>query len=301
MPSPAEPGGSAPTVSYSFLGLDPADHTYARASVVVQPVPYDATASFRAGAREGPDAIIAASRELEDYDLELRCEPSSVGIHTNAALEPHFGDPKQMVQRVAQAVRPVIASGKLPVLLGGDHSVSVGAVLAMKETYASLSVLYLDAHADFRDEYLGTRWGHASSARRISELCPVTLVGVRSMSQEEAEALGDAGVSAFQAASEEASGPWDSVVGSLTDVVYVSVDLDVFDPSLMPSVGTPEPGGMGWTEVPGLLRSVAERRHIVGFDVVELAPREGPASCAYIAAKLVYKLIGYSKSLGTGA
>ncbi len=292
------PGGDTPTLPYTFLGLDGSPHTYAQASVVVLPVPYDATTSFKAGAREGPEAIISASRELEDYDTELDCEPSSVGIYTATPLEPHLGSPEAMVDRVTRAVETPAKANKLPVVLGGDHSVTIGAVRSLARVHPGLSVLYLDAHADFRDDYLGTRWGHASAARRVSELCPVSLVGVRSMSQEEADTLRSSdNVHLFAYNGQLTNETCDAVADSLSGPVYVSVDLDVLDPSLMAAVGTPEPGGLEWYPLLRLLRLVAERHPIVGFDVVELAPREGPASCANTAAKLVYKLIGYSKGI----
>ncbi len=294
------PGGDLPTLPYTFLGLDAPLHTYEQASVVVLPVPYDATTSFKAGAREGPEAIISASRELEDYDTELACEPSSVGIYTAPPLEPHLGSPEAMVDRVARAVETPASANKLPVILGGDHSVTIGAVRALTRLHPGLSVLYLDAHADFRDDYLGTRWGHASAARRVSELCPVSLVGVRSMSQEEADTLRTSDkVHLFHYDGQITDETCDAVTDSLSGPVYVSVDLDVLDPSLMAAVGTPEPGGLGWYPLLRLLRLVAERHPIVGFDVVELAPREGPTSCAYTAAKLVYKMIGYSRGYST--
>ena len=292
------PSGDPPTLPYTFLGLDGPLHAYEQASVVVLPVPYDATTSYKAGAREGPEAIISASRELEDYDTELGCEPSSVGIYTALPLEPHLGSPEAMVDRVARAVETLARADKLPVVLGGDHSVTIGAISALAPLHLDLSVLYLDAHADFRDDYLGTRWGHASAARRVSEICPVTLVGVRSMSQEEAGTLRSSDkVQLFPYAGQLTDETCDAVADSLSGPVYVSVDLDVLDPSLMAAVGTPEPGGLGWYPLLRLLRLVAERHPIVGFDVVELAPREGPPSCAYMAAKLVYKLIGYSRGV----
>ncbi len=292
-----DPDGDLPLIPFTFLGLDGEAHAYDSASVVVLPVPYDATASFKAGARDGPYAMIAASRELEDYDIELGCEPSSTGIFTAPALEPNLGSPQLMVEQVTQAVSHFTAPGKLLAMLGGDHSITIGGVTALASTYSDLSVLYMDAHADFRDEYQGTRWGHASAARRVSEVCPTTLVGVRSMSVEEAKALQGSKVRLFPA---QADGvvPGDAISDSLSKRVYVSVDLDVLDPSLMPNVGTPEPGGLDWYELMGLLRKVAERHTIVGFDVVELAPQAGPPAAAYTAAKLVYKLIGFSTALG---
>lgn len=253
-------------------------------------MPYDATASARAGAREGPEAIIAASRELEDYDLELGWEPSSAGIYTAPPVEPYLGSPEGMVARVRDVVGPWAADGKLVAVLGGDHSVSLGAVEAMAERYPDLSVLYLDAHGDLRDEYLGTRWGHASVARRLLERCRVVLVGVRSLSAEEAEFVSASALPLFSPQAD----PEEVLLGLSSRHTYVSLDLDVLDPALMPAVGTPEPGGLGWTELLRLLRRVAEQRTIVGFDVVELCPAAGPPACASVAAKLAYKLMGYA-------
>ena len=287
----------SPLIFPTFLSLDPEVHSYQNASIVVLPIPYDNTASFKTGARDGPDAIITASKELEEYDLELGYEPACIGIHTASALEPHMGSPENMSGRITNAVKPVVNSRKVPAILGGDHSVTVGAVRAMKLVHSDLSVLYLDAHADYREDYLGTRWGHASTAKRVAELCPVTLVGVRSMSGEEAHAIHNSSTQMFHVNGDYIYDSWDPVIASLSSHVYISVDLDVFDPSFMSAVGTPEPGGLGWYSTLRLLRQVGERCHIVGFDVVELTPREGPTSCAYVAAKLVYKLIGYTAIL----
>ncbi|MBI4311759.1 MAG: agmatinase [Chloroflexi bacterium] len=292
-------GGAMTSLPFTFLGLDPTENGFDRSAVVVLPVPYDGTASYRAGAREGPEAVIAASREMEDYDLEMGCEPCSAGIHTAPSLEPYLASPQEMAERVKEAARPIARAGKLLALLGGDHSVSIGAALAMAEAHPGMSVLYLDAHADFRDAYQGTRWGHASAARRIAEACPLTLAGVRSMALEEAQALKAKGVRVFSGSL--ADEPWDAIVATLSHDVYISLDLDVLDPSVMAAVGTPEPGGLGWQPLLRLLRKVAEARRIVGFDVVELAPREGPAACAYTAAKLAYKLMGYATLVGKRA
>lgn len=260
------------------------------ARVAVLPVPYDATTDWRPGQRDGPSAIIEASRYMEHYDMELGREICQVGIHTLPPVEPLMGDPQAMVRRVARAVAPLARSGKLVALLGGEHTVTLGAVRACKARFPDLSVLYLDAHADLRDEYLGTRYSHATVLRRVVEECPAVAVGVRSLSTEEVRLVGGGGVKVWY------GGSWDDaqVVADLSPRVYVSVDLDVLDPSIMAAVGTPEPGGLSWERTLGLLRAVSRERQVVGFDVVELCPREGPGACAYTAAKLVYKLIGYA-------
>ena len=278
----------------TFLDTPPADPANAR--VVLIPVPYDATTSYRGGARHGPKAIITASRELEDYDLELDRDVSTVGIHTAPEVAPDASGPEAMVARVERVVRSVAAPGKLIGLLGGEHTIAVGSVRALRELYPDMSVLYLDAHADLRDEYMGTGWGHASVARRLYGVVPLVQVREHSLSAKEGCFICDNGLRVVyrppdRSIIDELSS---HVLEPLTDDVYISIDLDVLDPSLMSAVGTPEPGGMRWEELTGLLRTVASERRIVGFDITELSPLEGPEACAYIAAKLTYKLIGYA-------
>jgi agmatinase len=239
--------------------------------------------------------MIAASRHLEDYDLELDRDVSEVGIYTAPPVEPDAGGPEQTVARVEGVVDGLAAPGRLIGLLGGEHSITTGAVRTLHRAYDDLSVLYLDAHADLRNEYMGTPWGHASVARRIGELCPTVHVGVRSLSAGERRLIRDDGLAAFfWPPEDDLERVWQGAVAALSPHVYVSIDLDVLDPSIMAAVGTPEPGGMSWEQVTGLLRTVAESCSIVGFDVVELSPGEGPESCAFTAAKLAYKLMGYA-------
>ena len=282
-----------PTTPANFLALPPEQSNLETASAVLIPVPIDSTTSFRSGARYGPAAIIAASAALEDYDLELGIDVAELGIHTAPALEPHVGDPEQMARRVQSAVSHYAAMGKLTGVIGGDHSAAIGSALAWREGYPDLSVLYVDAHADLRDEYQGTGWGHGSAARRIADYCPVSLVGVRTLAMEERDFIDETGIPTWYWPPDSAAYV-DDIIKALGPQVYVSVDLDALDPSEMAAVGTPEPGGMRWLELIDLLRRVAEQRRIVGFDVCELAPNEGPPANSYTAAKLVYKLIAYS-------
>ena len=260
------------------------------------PAPYDGTASYKKGVRDGPRAIIKASHQLEDFDLELGADPSLLGIYTAPDVIPDTNGPEAMVAAVEQAVSAWARPGVLVGVLGGEHSVTIGAVRAMATRYEDLSVLYLEAHADMRDEYQGNRYSHACVARRICEICAVVEVDVRSAEADEWQWMTGKDVSVFTWPPHPNSDLVADVLSALGDPVYVSVDLDVLDPSIMSAVGTPEPGGMGWFDVLGLLKTVAAERSIVGFDVVELAPDEGPEACSYTAAKLVYKLIGYALS-----
>ncbi|MCH7712332.1 MAG: agmatinase [Chloroflexi bacterium] len=287
--------GGIPEIPYNFLSLPYEQSRLDLARAVLIPVPYDSTTSFRSGARDGPNAMILASNGLEDYDAELDLDVSLVGINTTAALEPHMGGPEHMAQRVRSAVARYLAMGKLVGVMGGEHSLAAGAVQAHADVYPDLSVLYLDAHADLRDEYMGTCWGHASGARRIHDVCPLVLVGLRSMSQEESDYIRVNAVPAFTWPSGLDHAAFNrGVIDLLSPRVYISIDLDVLDPALMPAVGTPEPGGMGWDQLTGLLKEVARSRRIVGFDVCELSPGDGPPACSYTAAKLVYKLVAYA-------
>jgi agmatinase len=287
-----EPAFSGPP--RSFAGLAPPYSERDRAGVVLLPVPYDGTAEWHTGAREAPGAIITASTYLEMYDIELDREICQVGIHTLPELVPDMSGPEAMVERVYRVAGQVLAGDKIMVMLGGEHTLTLGMVKAYREKYTNLSVLQLDAHADLRDSYLGASLSQATVMRRVAKLCPVVPVGIRSLSLEEKQFIDAAGIRPFHA-DELISGRVDygQVVESLSPDVYVTIDVDVLDPSVMPAVGTPEPGGLGWYELLRLLRRVARERHIVGFDLVELCPPEGPDACAFLAAKLVYKLIGY--------
>ena len=289
-------GFPVPTTPANFLALPPAHAELTTASAVLIPVPIDSTTSFRSGARYGPSAIIAASAALEDYDLELGIDVAELGIHTAPALEPHVGDPEQMARRVRAAVSHYQAMGKLTGVLGGDHSAAIGSALACLDHFPNLSVLYIDAHADLRDEYQGAGWGHGSAARRIAEHCPVSLVGVRTLALEERDYIQAEGTPTCYWPPASADYVADIIAG-LGPQVYVSIDLDALDPSEMAAVGTPEPGGMRWLDLVGLLRQVAEQRQVVGFDVCELAPNEGPPANSYTAAKLVYKVVAYAATL----
>lgn len=288
--------GDVPLQWETFLDTPPEENDPASARVFVIPVPYDSTTSFRGGARFGPSVIIHASRHMEDYDLELDRDISRIGIHTTPELVPNVASPEAMVEQVRRAALAVGRRGQIVALLGGEHTITVGAVRAFAELYPGLSVLYLDAHADLRDSFMGSSYSHACVARRVYEKCPLVQVGVRSLSAEEIRFIGqnDLPVFTWGTTPYDIPGLAQAVIEQLSQNVYVSIDLDVFDPSIMAAVGTPEPGGMTWNEVTGLLRAVGEQRHIVGFDIVELSPEEGPEACAYTAAKLAYKLMGYA-------
>ncbi|MFI5274693.1 MAG: agmatinase [Ktedonobacterales bacterium] len=291
--------GDALAPPRNFMHLDDHHTRFDSARVVVVPVPFDATTCYRPGTREGPQAIIDASRNLELYDPELDRSPYLVGIHTLRAVEPVMGNAAAMVDRTEQVTGHLLDQGKFVATLGGDHSISIGVIRAFAKRHAGLSVLQIDAHADLRDEYEGNLLSSATIMRRTLEVAPHTAqVGIRSLSKAEAQLVRERALplwlaSAIREQSFRGERGWIAdVVNTLGDEVYVTFDIDAFDPALVPGTGTPEPGGLGWYEVMELLAAVAAKKRIIGFDVVELSPPvEGHVS-PVVAAKLVYKLIG---------
>jgi agmatinase len=275
----------------NFASLDAADSSFERSRVVVLPVPYDSTVTARAGTRDGPRAIIEASADMELYDVGLGIEPYRHGIHTLPELAPHTGSPEAMTDRIEAVVGELVDAGKFVVTLGGEHTVAVGAVRAHAKRTPGLSVLAFDAHSDLRDEYMDSHYNHACTLRRALEVAPVTQVGLRSASAEDAALIRERGLGFYSPREYRQAGA-QAVVDRLSDDVYITIDLDHFDPSEMSAVGTPEPGGLHWDEVSELLVALTKSRRVVGFDVTELSPSLGPRSCAQLAAKLTYRLIG---------
>jgi agmatinase len=281
----------------NFLRLEDEYASFKKSKVVITQVPYDKTATYIKGSRSAPAAIIDASAYLERYDDELNLETFKIGIHTQEPLSVETLTPEEMVQKVYFTTQEVLKAGKFPVTLGGEHSVSIGAVKAAKEAIPNLSVLHLDAHNDLRNEYFGSAFNHGCAARRICEICPVVQVGMRSMSREEKDFLATQANGKIKTISvyDILEMPmWkDAATNALSENVYVTIDLDVFDPAVMPAVGTPEPGGMGWYEMLDLLKDVTKDKKIIGFDVVELCPIKGQVASDFLTAKLVYRLLGY--------
>ena len=284
-------------VSKNYAAIDEEYAGFKKAKVVILQAPYDKTATYKKGAVNGPSAIIEASKKMELFDEELNQETYKIGIHTTDPLAIEDLKPEEMVDRVYQSTLDVLKANKFPVILGGEHSVSIGSVRAFKEIYPNISVLHLDAHYDLRDEYFGSKFNHGCVARRISEMCPVTQTGMRSLSKEEKDFLNtqaNGKVKTINVYDILDTPLWKDIISnSLGENVYISIDLDVFDPSLMPAVGTPEPGGIGWYETLDLLREVTKDKKVVGFDVVELCPIKDQFASDFLAAKLIYRLLGY--------
>jgi len=278
---------------YSFLGLPVRQEAFNDSRAVILPVPYDGTTTYRTGTREGPRAILQASRELELFDEETCTEAYREGIFTVGELGVTVASPRDMVERVRRAGEFLLSHSKLPVLLGGEHLLSLGMIQAVVEKFRNLTILHLDAHADLREEYQGSAYSNACVMRHALKRAPLVQVGIRSLSADEYDVIKARNIPCFFAHQLSAKNGWREVVGRLGPEVYISIDLDVFDPSCMPAVGTPEPGGMTWQEVTALLREVARDRQVVGFDVMELLPIPHLAAPDFLAARLVYKLLSY--------
>jgi agmatinase len=286
-----------PMAPKNFLGLSDEDAAYESARAVIFPVPLERTTSYEHGTGKGPDAILEASRYVELYDEELELEPyKEIGIATLPPIDTEDGTLEEVITEIFTAQMALVEDGKFPVALGGEHSLTPPLVAAMAKKYKDLSVLQIDAHADLRDQYHGSPSSHACAMRRVLEVCPAVQVGIRSISTEEVKAVPKLKTKIYWA-KDIVRAPlkaWIAkVLDDLSSTVYVTIDLDGFDPSLVPATGTPEPGGLDWPQVTSLVRAVSDHRKVVGMDVVELLPQAGQHASSFLAAKLVYKCLGY--------
>lgn len=288
---------------WNFLGLSEECAHPARAAAWIFPIPYEATTSYGAGTRDGPAAIIAASRQIELYDREFGCEPAArIGIHTLPPLELTHRSPEAMIERIAEAVATILSGSPRPkqlVVLGGEHSISAGVALGLEKVIGrQFVVVHVDAHADLREEYEGSRFSHACAARRLAEIAPVFQIGIRSISEgEEAFRRRARHVKTVFADDLRNDSSWKRDLARFVrrKNVYLTIDLDGLDPSVVPAVGTPEPGGLSWWELLEIVRIVCSEAALVPvFDVVELAPRPGFTASDFLAARLVYKTVALS-------
>lgn len=278
----------------AFGGTLPQAPTFETAKVVILPVPLESTTSYVSGTRNGPREILVASSHMELWDEEANADIHPIGIYTLPEMELPFDDMADMMAEIRRVTAEILAHDKFPVVLGGEHSITSPVVAATAAKYPGVSVLQIDAHADLRDTYMGTRFNHACAMRRVLDYARCTQVGIRSMSTEEARAVPTLPTTIFYDVHMRRDANWvDRVVASLGDTVYITIDVDGMDPAIMPATGTPEPGGLSWYEMLTLLRAVTSARKVVGCDLVELSPLPGVVAPNFLCAKLIYKILTY--------
>jgi agmatinase len=277
--------------SKTYAGIPEELAKLEQAKVVLIPVPYDGTSTWQKGAEKGPEAFLDASENMELYDIETDTEVYKQGVFLADAVTEN-NSPEAMVDAVHQTTKKYIKKNKFVTIFGGEHSISIGTIRAFNEMYPSLTVLQLDAHADLRKSYKGSKCNHACAVYEASQTTNLIQVGIRSMDVIEKTVMDeDKTYFAHEMAIDDT---WmDSAIDQMTDNVFITIDLDVFDPSILPSTGTPEPGGLLWYETLEFLKQVFEEKNVVGFDIVELCPNPKEKSSDFLAAKLYYKMLSY--------
>ena len=259
--------------------------------IVLIPVPYDGTSTWQKGADKGPEAFLHASENMELYDIETETEVYKQGIYLADPITEN-DSPDSMVDAVHKTTKEYILKNKFVTVFGGEHSISIGTIRAFNECFDNLTVLHIDAHADLRKEYEGSKYNHACAVYEASQTTNLVQVGIRSMDVEEVRVMDEEKV--FFAHEMAHNEYWmDNVIETLGDNVFITFDLDAFDPSIVPSTGTPEPGGLLWYETLEFLKQVFEEKNVVGFDIVELCPSKVDKSSDFLAAKLYYKMLSY--------
>lgn len=265
---------------------------YARldeAKVVLIPVPYDGTSTWQKGADKGPQAFLEASENMELFDIETRTEVYKKGVYLAPAVTEN-SSPEKMVETVYKTTKNYIQQEKFVTLFGGEHSISIGTIRAFNEAFEDLTVVQLDAHADLRKEYEGSSCNHACALHEASKTTNLIQVGIRSLDAEELEYMDENQVYFAHDLYDD----WmDDAIGQMTPNVFITIDLDAFDPSILPSTGTPEPGGLFWYETLDFIKTIFKKKNVVGFDIVELCPNSAEKSSDFLAAKLYYKMLSY--------
>lgn len=275
----------------TYAGISQQYASLETSKIVLIPVPYDGTSTWQKGADKGPDAFLDASENMELYDIETETEVYKQGIYLADAITEK-SSPEAVVDKVHTAVKDYILRNKFVTIFGGEHSISIGTIRAFNECFDNLTVLHIDAHADLRKEYEGSRCNHACAVYEASQTTNLIQVGIRSMDVAETTVM-DREKTWF--AHEMATDDYwmDKVLEAMGENVFITFDLDALDPSIMPSTGTPEPGGLLWYETMEFLRQVFTEKNVVGFDIVELCPRSEEKSSDFLAAKLYYKMLSY--------
>ena len=281
----------------TYAGIPEAYATSEKSKIVLIPVPYDGTSSWKKGADKGPKAFLEASENMELYDIETDSEVYKQGIYLSQPVT-ESSSPEAMVEAVTEKVKSYLNRNKFVTLFGGEHSISIGAIRAFSRHYENLTIVQIDAHADLRESYEGSKCNHACALYEANQTNNLIQVGIRSMDHSEKSVMNYDNV--FFAHEIESDDYWiEQAVERMTDTVYITIDLDGFDPSLFPATGTPEPGGLFWYETLRFLREVFKEKNVVGFDLVELCPSPALYASDFLAAKLYYKMLSYKYHLKT--
>lgn len=276
---------------YSFCNLENSFSRKDTSRFRILPVPYEATTSYKKGTKYGPKAVLEASLNMELFDNELHLETYKSGIHTLPFVDPSSTDPHSFLRHLSQIINKEQGNDTIIVSIGGEHTISIGIIEALIKHHKDLSVLSIDAHADLRNKYMNNSYSHACTNRRIMEICPVVIAGIRSISKEEIDFMNKSKQNAFWG--KDALLNIKKIISLLTDTVYISIDVDILDPSIMPSTGTPEPDGWSWSELSLLVREIVKNKRIVGLDFVELSPFKDNPAPDFSIAKLLYRTMGY--------
>ena len=277
------------TTKKNYAGIPDKYARLDKAKVVLIPVPYDGTSTWQKGADKGPQAFLEASENMELYDIETRTEVYKKGVYLAPAVTEN-ASPEKMVETVYKTTKNYIQQEKFITLFGGEHSISIGTIRAFNEAFEDLTVIQIDAHADLRKTYEGSSCNHACAVHEASKTTNLIQVGIRSMDAEELEYMDENQVYFAHNLYED----WmDDAIGQMTSNVFLTIDLDAFDPSILPSTGTPEPGGLLWYETLDFLKLIFKKKNVVGFDIVELCPNPAEKSSDFLAAKLYYKMLSY--------
>lgn len=279
------------STSKNYAGISDEFAQLEKSKIILIPVPYDGTSTWGKGADKGPEAFLEASENMELYDIETDSEVYKQGIHLTEPITEN-SSPEAMVNEVHNITKDFIKRNKFVTLFGGEHSISIGSIRAFNECFDNLTVLQIDAHADLRESYEGTKYNHACAVYEASQTTNLVQVGIRSMDVIEKTVMDEE--KTFFAHDMVSDEYWsDKVIEAMTENVFITLDLDAFDPSIMPSTGTPEPGGLLWYETLEFLKQVFEDKNVVGFDIVELCPDKNDKSSDFLAAKLYYKMLSY--------
>ena len=277
------------TTKKNYAGIPDKYARLDEAKVVLIPVPYDGTSTWQKGADKGPQAFLEASENMELFDIETRSEVYKKGVYLTPPVTEN-SSPEKMVEAVYKTTKNYIQQEKFVTLFGGEHSISIGTIRAFNESFEDLTVVQIDAHADLRKEYEGSKCNHACAVHEASKTTNLIQVGIHSMDAEELEYMDENQVYFAHDLYED----WmDDAIGQMTPNVFLTIDLDAFDPSILPSTGTPEPGGLFWYETLDFIRTIFKKKNVVGFDIVELCPNPAEKSSDFLAAKLYYKMLSY--------